>query len=140
MKKLRSHLPYKRFSRLEPGRMVGIFWLFLTVSAVAHEITVFNYSGGNVTAGQMTFPAGQSTFMWPYSQTNFVFTHRNVLYSFPVDQDFHLLIDRQRVFQTTVLSTTEWFFLGFGLSMTIAGFFWIVRIVNQLFKINPEVQ
>jgi hypothetical protein len=123
-----------------PGWMVGVLVLLFTVSVVAQEITVFNFSGGNVTTGPLTFPVGQWSFAWPYGPTNLAFTYRNVAYSFPVTGDFHLLIDRQRVYQTAVMSTTEWFFTGFGLAMTIAGFFWVVRIVNQLFKANPEVQ
>lgn len=119
--------------------MVGVIWLFTAVSAVAHEITVFNLSGGSVTAGPVTMPVGQTSFTWPYAQTNWVFTYRGTTYSFPVTQDFQLLIDRNNVYQTLVLSTTEWFFLGFGLAMTIAGFFWAVRIVNQLMKPHPEV-
>jgi hypothetical protein len=106
---------------------------------VAHEITVFNLSGGTVTAGPVNLPVGQTSFTWPYAQTNWVFTYRGTTYSFPVTQDFHLLIDRNNAYQTLVLSTTEWFFLGFGLAMTIAGFFWAIRIVNQLMKPNPEV-
>ena len=139
MEKRRTHLTYKRFSCLGPGWMGGVIGLLFTVSAVAHEITIFNFSGGNVTAAPLTFPVGQSSFTWPYAQTNLVFTYRGVTYSFPVAQDFHLLIDRNNVYQTLVLSTTEWFFLGFGLAMTIAGFFWAVRIVNQLMKPHPEV-
>ena len=120
--------------------MVGVIWLVFTFSAVAHEITVFNLSGGNVTAGPVSLPVGQTSFTWPYAQTNWIFTYRGTTYSFQVTQDFQLLIDRTQVFQTLVLSTTEWFSLGFGLAMTMAGFFWVVRIVNQLMKPNPEVQ
>ena len=117
-------------------------WLFLFLicfSAFAQEITVLNFSGDNVNAGALTFPVGETHFTWPYSQTNWVFNYRRVTYAFPVDQDFHLHIDRQRVVQTIVMSSTEWFFMGFGLAMTIAGYFWVVRIVNQLFQANPEV-
>ena len=117
-------------------------WLFLFLiglSAFAQEITVFNFSGGNFNAGPLTFPVGETHFTWPYSQTNWVFNYRRVTYAFPVDQDFHLHIDRQRVVRTLVMSSTEWFFMGFGLAMTIAGYFWVVRIVNQLFRANPEV-
>lgn len=119
--------------------MVGVFVVFFGVSALAHEVTVFNFSGGTVTAGPLNVPVGQWSFTWPYAQSNWVFTYRGTTYSFPVTQDFHLLIDRTQVYQTLVLSTTEWFFLGFGLAMTIAGFFWVVRIVAQLAKANPEV-
>ncbi len=84
--------------------------------------------------------SGKWSFAWRYAQTNWIFTYRGVTYSFPVTQDFHLLIDRTQVHQTLVLSTTEWFVLGFGLAMTMAGIFWAVRIVNQLMKANPEVQ
>ena len=140
MENRRTHLTYKRFSCLGLGWMVGVIWLLSTVPVVAHEITVFNFSGGNVTAGPVSLPAGQTSFTWPYAQTNWIFTYRGTTYWFPVTQDFQLLIDRTQVFQTLVLSTTEWFSLGFGLAMTMAGFFWVIRIVNQLMKPNPEVQ
>ena len=118
-----------------------IWQIFFAIglSAMAQEITVFNFSGDNVNAGPLTFPVGETHFDWPYSQTNWVFNYRRVTYAFPVDQDFHLHIDRQRVIQTLVMSSTEWFFMGFGLAMTIAGYFWVIRIVNQLFRANPEV-
>lgn len=141
-------MTYKRLSWTEPYPMVGALRGFLRIcllcfvtglAALAQEITVYNLSGGNINAGPLTFPVGETHFTWPYAQTNLVFNYRGVAYSLPVDQDFHLHIDRQRVIQTLVMSSTEWFFLGFGLAMTIAGYFWIVRIVNQLFRANPEI-
>lgn len=50
MKNQRAHLAYKRFSWLGPSWMVGVLVVFFAVTVLAHEVTVFNFSGGTVTA------------------------------------------------------------------------------------------
>ena len=73
----------------------GFFLSFLGV-AVAHEVTVFNYSGSNLVV-VLSFPVGKSSIEWPYGDTNMVFTHNGFLYSFPVTNDFQLTVDQVNV-------------------------------------------